>query len=363
MAENLFGQRQLRAHQEGRPVNGMKTHNILADDVRDVAAFRPIARHAVGIVGIAATGQIIGQRIDPHIHDVTVGAGHLHAPVEAGPRHAEVGQAAFDEAHDLVAAAVGLDEVRLAFIQRKQPILIGGQAEEPAFLDGPFHRRALRRQLRAPFPLDQFLLVVKGFVAHRIPAFVSAEIQVAIGLHRLPNRLARAMMIGFAGADETVMADIQAVVHRLEIAGHFIGQRARLDAPAACCLRHFQPMFVGAGLKEDVAAHHPLEPRDRIGGDHFIGMADMRAAIGVGNGGGDGEGRRHGASLPAVRARAKPLFSAAAPGPRHGRPVRRPLRRGPATGSPRRPPDAAPAPNGRAPAPAPPPAGGAPPAR
>src|SRR3546814_468360 len=65
--------------------------------------------------------------------------------------------------------AVGLDELRVRLIMRQKPVGIGGKAEEPAFLHGPFHRRALGGELCAPLSLCQFLLVVKSLVAARIP--------------------------------------------------------------------------------------------------------------------------------------------------------------------------------------------------
>ncbi len=52
-------------------------------------------------------------------------------------------------------------------------------------------------------------------------------------------------------------------------------------------LRHFEAMLVGPGLKPHVAPLRAAEARHDIGGDRFIGMADMRFAIGVGNRGGD----------------------------------------------------------------------------
>src|SRR3546814_7043037 len=42
----------------------------------------------------------------------------------------------------------------------------------------------------APFPFGQFLFIVKSFVANRIPAFVTAQIDIAICFHRLPQGLA-----------------------------------------------------------------------------------------------------------------------------------------------------------------------------
>src|SRR3546814_6128008 len=41
MSKDLFRQRQLCAHQEGRPVNCVKTNDILADDMKNIAALTP----------------------------------------------------------------------------------------------------------------------------------------------------------------------------------------------------------------------------------------------------------------------------------------------------------------------------------
>ena len=74
---------------------------------------------------------------------------HRHSPVEAGARDAEILETALDEADDLVATALRTDEVGIGCVEIEQRLLILRQAEEPAFFDRPFDRRALRRQLRA----------------------------------------------------------------------------------------------------------------------------------------------------------------------------------------------------------------------
>src|SRR3546814_9207644 len=104
-----------------------------------------------------------------------------------------------------IATAVRLDELRMRLIMRQKPVGIGGKAEEPAFLHGPFHRRALGGELCAPLSLCQFLLVVKSLVPDRIPPLIAAEIDIPIRLLRLPQRLARGMMGRFGGADESVI--------------------------------------------------------------------------------------------------------------------------------------------------------------
>jgi hypothetical protein len=77
------------------------------------------------------------------------------------------------------------------------------------------------------------------------------------------------------------------------MSGHFVCQSARIDASVARRLGHLEPMFVGAGHEEHVAAIEPVEARDRIRGDRLVGVADMRAPVGVADSGGDVERLGH----------------------------------------------------------------------
>ena len=185
-------------------------------------------------------------------------------------------------------------------IMVEQRLLVFGQPEEPALLDRPFDRRALRRQLRAVFADDQLVFFVIGLVADRVPTLVAVEVEVPPLLHRLPDRLARAIMIGLRGADEAIVRDVKSIAHLLEKTRHFVGKCARLDAFAARCLRHLQAVLVGAGLEAHVAALAALEARDRVGGDRFIGVADVRRPVGVADRGRDVEGLGHAAAALAA---------------------------------------------------------------
>src|SRR3546814_14302651 len=73
-------------------------------------------------------------------------------------------------------------------------------------------------------------------------------------------------------------------------------------------------MLVGARHEEHVAALLPMESGDRVGRYRFIGMADMRPAIGIADCGGDEIGISHnGRLLAPLRCRE----------PRAARPARR----------------------------------------
>src|SRR6202011_5190117 len=89
-----------RREQESRPIDGVEAHNVLSDHVQ---VGRPVAPEFWALdVRIANGGDVIGERIDPHVHDVLRVGWHFDAPVEGGARDREVLQAALDEARYLV---------------------------------------------------------------------------------------------------------------------------------------------------------------------------------------------------------------------------------------------------------------------
>src|SRR5438067_9820302 len=170
---------------------------------------RPVSLPKLGIVWIAETSDVVGQGIEPDVHHVIAAGGHRDAPVEAGAGNAEILETAFDETNDLVSPALGTDKFRVRGIKLEQRLLVPRQAEEPAFLNGPFDRRALRRQLRAVIGGDQLVSLVISLVADRVPTLVSIEIEVPPLLHRLPDRLARTIMVGLRGPDEPVVGHVE----------------------------------------------------------------------------------------------------------------------------------------------------------
>ena len=136
VAEHGFRQRNAGRDQEGRPIDGVEAHHILAHNVQ--------IRRPPFAVETARTGEIIGQRVEPDIHHMAFVSGHRNAPGEAGAADRQIRKPAGNKGAHLVETAGGLDILRVAVIQRQQSVLIGGQLEEPAFLHRPFHRRALR---------------------------------------------------------------------------------------------------------------------------------------------------------------------------------------------------------------------------
>ena len=96
-------------------------------------------------------------------------------------------------------------------------------------------------------------------------------------------------MLRFGGADETVEGDVETLVHGLEAAG--VARRKILGRQPLGLrgLDHLQAVLVGAGQEEHVLAVEPRKTRQRIGRNRLIGVADMRLAVRIGDGGRDVE--------------------------------------------------------------------------
>ena len=284
-------QRQAGGHQEGRPVDRMEAHDVLADDMQ---VGGPVGR-ALALLRKAGGGQVVGQGVDPHIHDVLLVAGHGNAPVEGRPRDRQVAQARAHEGHHLVAPLGRADEVGIVLVERQQPVLELRQLEEIAFLGHPFDGRALRAVALAVLAQFGLVLAVIGFVADRVPARIGVLVDVSGGGHLGPDRLAGGHVPVFAGADEIVVGAAQKGRHRLELGRVPPGELGRADALLARALQHLDAVLVGARQEEHVVAVQPLEARQRVGRDELVGVADMRTTVRIGDRGGQVEAFGHGA--------------------------------------------------------------------
>ena len=284
--KNPLRHRDTGRHQERRPVHRVETYDVLADDMQ---SGRPPALELVA-VGIRKSGggDVVGQRIDPHIHDVLVVAGHADAPVERGARDRQILQAAAHEARDLVQPLLRQHEGRIVLVKVDQLLLVSGEAEEIALLLHPLDRRAgLGGDPDLVLVEMRLVLGVVSLVADRVPAGIFREIDVAVLLHPLPDRPGRTMMTLLGGADEIVVRAIHLRDHRLEAWHVAVEQLLRGHPLFRGGLLDFLAVLVGAGQEEHVVTVEPHEAGDRVGRDHFIGVADVRGAVGVGNGGGD----------------------------------------------------------------------------
>ena len=138
----------MRAHQKSWPVHRVKTDDVLTNKVE---AGGPELFPQPTTIGVAQAGDVIGECIDPHIHDVVVMSGYFDAPVETGAADRKIFQPTLDEGDHLVSTACRFE--KSGRVEKfDQGFRIFRKTEEPGFFLGPFHRCALGRELFAPLP-------------------------------------------------------------------------------------------------------------------------------------------------------------------------------------------------------------------
>ncbi|MDI2020517.1 hypothetical protein PJL18_01026 [Paenarthrobacter nicotinovorans] len=97
---DALGQFQSGAHQERRPVDSVEARNVLADHVY---IGRPELPEGLGLhVGVTHAGQVVGQGVDPHVHDVLFVTRDRNAPVKGCAADGQVLEATLYEADHLV---------------------------------------------------------------------------------------------------------------------------------------------------------------------------------------------------------------------------------------------------------------------
>src|SRR5207245_6567049 len=121
---------------------------------------RPPALEQRLIGAIPDTGDVVDQRVAPHIHDVPLIAGKGDAPRDCGARDAEVAKARPQPAENLISPALGLDELAMFLDVLQQPALVFGTVERVVVILQP---AGLDRRVNPAVPIVQLVRLVEGF--------------------------------------------------------------------------------------------------------------------------------------------------------------------------------------------------------
>ena len=282
MGEDALRRVKLSCHQEGRPVNGVKAQDILAHHMH---ISWPETLILLGIhIRIAERGDVIGQGIEPDIHDMAfmgaiTGIRHRHAPIEGGPGDRQILEAALDEAQHLIAPGGRADEIRVSLVKCQQAFLPGRQTEEIAGFLNPLTFRAGRGDLLAIRAVGQLIFLIIGLVTHGIPTGIGTEINIPFLYQLAPQGLTGLPMPFFGCADEVVIGVIQQFGEVAEVLADLIGKALRVDTCLFSRFLYLLAMFISAGQEHHVITIEPLEPGEHIAGKRGIGMADMWLVI------------------------------------------------------------------------------------
>src|SRR5262249_42277259 len=151
---------------------------------------------------------------------------YADAPGLSDARDVRVLESALHQSDDLIAAALRLDEVRVALVVLQQPVAELRQGEEVARLAAAHQRRLVDRTKAARLLGLGFGL--ERLAALAVPALVLALVDVAVVVHLLDELPATGVVARLARLDEVVVTDLQCAPDLLELAGHVVAVRLRI---------------------------------------------------------------------------------------------------------------------------------------
>ena len=122
-------------------------------------------------------GEVVGERVEPHVGDVVRVPRERDAPLERGAADREVAQAAADQAERLVAAVLGRHRGRVFGVPVEEPVLEAAEAEEVVLLLEVLDRALVDRAPSSP--VDQFVVGVVLLAGDAVLAGERVELDVA----------------------------------------------------------------------------------------------------------------------------------------------------------------------------------------
>ena len=261
-------------HAHGRPPHAVELQDVLADEVVGGA---PPRREVVAVVPVAGHGEVVDERVVPHVEDVAAVPRHGHAPGERRPRDRHVAQAAPDEAQGLVALRDGAHEVGVVLVVVEQALLEGAQFEEVVVLLHLDHRSAVHRAL----PVHQLVLVVVVLARNAVQARVGPQLNEAVVVNALQELLHHGVVPRLGGPDEVVVGDVECLPRLDEARRGAVGPLLGCGAVRLGRLDDFRPVLVGAGHEAHLVPEQPVPARQGVGIDRRVRRAHVRGVVDV----------------------------------------------------------------------------------
>src|SRR5690606_32360853 len=111
-----------------------KAKDVLADhmEIRGPEPLEAVAR----LIRMADRGDVVGQCVQPDVHDVIWISRNRNSPPESGSADGKIAQSPLHKGDHFVAPAFWTDEIRVCLVMRQQAVLPGRKAEKVGrFLD------------------------------------------------------------------------------------------------------------------------------------------------------------------------------------------------------------------------------------
>ncbi len=283
VGEDAAGHFHAHGLQHGGPVDRVGGENVLADEVDGAG---PAAGKGRVVALVAHGGDVVHQRVEPHVADVVGVEGQFDAPGQAGLRtaDAEVGEGFAKKSKGFVAAEIGLDELRVRFDVVDQPLLVLAHAEEVVALLDHLH---VGGKIVDAAPLGQILFGDERLAAHIVETVVVGGIDFPAVVEVLQDGLHDAGVAGLGGADKIVVGDLQTLPEFLEAEDRFIHVLLGGNAPRGGGFLHLLAMLVGAREEPGVVAKQTVGAGQHVRQHRRVGVANVGFVVDVIDGGAD----------------------------------------------------------------------------
>ena len=176
MSEDLLRQRQIQRHQEDRPVNGMETDNVLADQVE---IRRPVLLNllcALSITVVSDSGNVVCQGIQPYINHMIRVEIYRDSPFKGSSGYTKILQSRKKEiVHHLIFSGNRLDKFRMAVNVLDETVCIFTHLKEISlFLCRLYLTSAVRT-----FAVYKLGLCKKGLTGRTVHSFIVPFVNIA----------------------------------------------------------------------------------------------------------------------------------------------------------------------------------------
>ncbi len=283
MPEHVLRQRCVDRHEHRRPDDRVEADDFLADEVHVARPVAFVFFHAFARqLWKTQSGDVVGQRIEPHVDDVLFVERHRNSPVEAAPGNTQVFEPLVDKGQHLVDAALRLEEIR-RLKQLHEAVGVVRKPEEIRFFLRLFHGPpAVGTQA-----FGKLVLCPERLAGRAVPADVFGFVNVTLLVHLQENLLHALLVPRLRRADKVVVGDL----HRLPQLQNAFDDRIdvflRLLPPRLGQLLNLLTVLVGSRQEHDVAPRQALKSRHGIGHHRAIRVTDVEVVAGVVNGRGD----------------------------------------------------------------------------
>ncbi len=235
-------------------------------------------------------GDVVEERVEPHVEHVAVVPRDLDSPVEAGTRDRQVTQTAFDERDDLVAHTLGLDEVGALVVQVEKTLLEVAHPEEVVGLFEDLDRTTVDLADEHPgivtgLGLHQVVELLVFLAADAVVALVVARVDKPVVVELLEKDRDGLLVPFVGGADEVIVLDVDGLQQRKPRFVHqFVGPRLGCGVVGGRRAQDLLPVLVGTGQQPGIVATLAMPASENVSRNFGVRVPDVGNVVDIEDG-------------------------------------------------------------------------------